>query len=511
MQAKNNNKHKTYFYVSVLLFLCVSLGRASQDEFRAVQRAIANSGANWTAGETGISKLSPDVRRGYCTADLPFRHVSGDVLPHRQTHPDHAVLRSQFDWRDYQGYNWITSVKNQGGCGSCAAFASVGALEATMRIVSDDPTLDVDLSEQHLFSCGGGDCTEGWYIGYALDYMSDYGVPDEACLPYSAVDDNCWQTCTDWRDRAIKIDSWEFVTQTIPDDDAIKLTVKDRPVTTYLEVYTDFFYYTGGVYEYVYGTFAGGHFVDIIGWNDDLSCWICKNSWDKTWGEEGFFRILRGTTMIGSYAGAITYTAPATPTPTPFDEPTSTPAQEPTHTSAPAYTSTPCPTQSPDPPTATPESPTFTPLLPSSTPAATSTNAPKSTSIAFVATSTPEPEPPATGISCLLNNSLYHPGDPFTLSIRSCNGSPYDLPVETYVILDVFGHYWFWPEWSESPNSKINSLPALDCEEETIVSFDWPAGSGSAQGLRFWAAMIDPVTKVLTGSHSVCEFDYTSE
>ena len=45
---------------------------------------------------------------------------------------------------------------------------------------------------------------------------------------------------------------------------------------------------------------AGGHAVDIIGWDEDevegelVKYWIVRNSWGEFWGDEGFFRIERG-------------------------------------------------------------------------------------------------------------------------------------------------------------------------------------------------------------------------
>ena len=44
----------------------------------------------------------------------------------------------------------MTSVKNQGSCGSCWAFASTGATEGMYNITSNNPNLGLDLSEEYL-------------------------------------------------------------------------------------------------------------------------------------------------------------------------------------------------------------------------------------------------------------------------------------------------------------------------------------------------------------------------
>ena len=72
------------------------------------------------------------------------------------------------------------------------------------------------------------------------------------------------------------------------------------PLVTTMNIYTDFYYYTGGVYSYSYGSYLeGSHVIEIIGYDDNESCFIVKNSWGTGWGESepgsvttpGFFRI----------------------------------------------------------------------------------------------------------------------------------------------------------------------------------------------------------------------------
>lgn len=63
---------------------------------------------------------------------------------------------------------------------------------------------------------------------------------------------------------------------------------------TVFDVYSDFEYYTGGVYHHTgAGKPVGGHAVKIVGWGqlrDDTKYWIGANSWGSSWGEDGFFK-----------------------------------------------------------------------------------------------------------------------------------------------------------------------------------------------------------------------------
>ena len=104
------------------------------------------------------------------------------------------ALPASIDWRNFNGQNWMTAVKDQGSCGSCWAFSAVGVVEAVYNIATQDPGLDLDLSEQYLVSdCYGSDsCCGGWHDD-ALDYVKNNGITDEGCFPYA--DGGCQSTC----------------------------------------------------------------------------------------------------------------------------------------------------------------------------------------------------------------------------------------------------------------------------------------------------------------------------
>jgi len=97
------------------------------------------------------------------------------------------ALPAAFDWRN-NGGNWLTPVKDQGMCGSCWAFSTVGVAESALEIAANDPGLTPDLSEQYMVA----DCSVvgdyqnccGGYTSHALQFIRDQGIPDEACMTY---------------------------------------------------------------------------------------------------------------------------------------------------------------------------------------------------------------------------------------------------------------------------------------------------------------------------------------
>jgi C1A family cysteine protease len=204
------------------------------------------------------------------------------------------------------GGNFITSVKDQGSCGSCVAFGSAATVEGTFRRQLNDPNRAVDFSEAHLFYCiaraQGRNCGNGWWCDKGLDAFKTDGVVDEACYPYVAGDQNCTNRCADWQNRLTKISGWRTLTSVAQ----MKEWISTRgPLSCAFTVYNDFFSYRSGVYRHVSGAAAGGHCVTCIGYNDAGRYWICKNSWGDKWGDKGFFSIGYGECGIDAQMWAV--------------------------------------------------------------------------------------------------------------------------------------------------------------------------------------------------------------
>jgi C1A family cysteine protease len=195
------------------------------------------------------------------------------------------------DWRN-KGGNWTTSVKDQQSCGSCVSFATLGTLEARLNIACNNANMDVDLSEAHLFYCGCGNCCDpGWNFAPALDFCKNTGVGLESAFPYTPGDQPCKAGVAPY----VKITNW---TSVLPIVDRKNILATKGPMVAGMAVFQDFMSYTSGVYRHVSGVLKGYHAISVVGYDDGQKCWICKNSWNTTWGESGFFRIGYGECSI---------------------------------------------------------------------------------------------------------------------------------------------------------------------------------------------------------------------
>lgn len=288
------------------------LSERETEELSAIRNAIKSKKLRWQAGTTSMSRLSKE-ERGRRLGHIFEEEELQAILKKQEEKEKKRIGGSrtggpvdpppEWDWRDVSGNNWTTPIKDQGACGSCVAFGVIGALEMLVkRWVYNDPAVTPDFSEAHLFFCNSrqcnpGDPNYGWSVPPALNYLKANGVPDEACYPYTDHNQPC-NTCTDWMDRIdlTKIKDWRAVTDI---NEMKQLLSEHGCLISPFVVYTDYFYYTGGVYQHSWGGVEGGHVVAVVGYSDVDECWICKNSWGTGWGEtdggqRGWFRIEYG-------------------------------------------------------------------------------------------------------------------------------------------------------------------------------------------------------------------------
>ena len=227
-------------------------------------------------------------------------------------------LPAAFDWRDRVT---LPGVRNQGTCGSCWAFATVGTMEVAM-VVQGEPI--VDLSEQYLISCNqnGWSCNGGWrahdYHAWKLgESQTQAGAVLESDFPYSGTNG----TCTTAYNHPYKISDWQYVRGlTIPPADEIKQAIYTYgAVTASICMGPELLAYRGGVFSTdessVCGSYLTNHAIVLVGWNDAEDTWIMRNSWGSWWGEGGYIRIKRNVSNIGY---APTYVVYKNPIPNPI-------------------------------------------------------------------------------------------------------------------------------------------------------------------------------------------------
>lgn len=181
----------------------------------------------------------------------------------------------------------------------------MGMLEARVRILTNNSQAPI-FSPQQVVSCSeysqGCDGGFPYLIG---KYVQDFGIVDESCFPYVAKDSPCGvpQNCA-----RVYTAEYYYVGGFYGGCSEVAMMlelVKNGPMGVALEVYPDFMNYKEGIYHHTGLADAinpfelTNHAVLLVGYGrchkTGEKYWIVKNSWGSGWGEDGYFRIRRGS------------------------------------------------------------------------------------------------------------------------------------------------------------------------------------------------------------------------
>ncbi|XP_076297531.1 putative peptidase C1-like protein F26E4.3 [Lasioglossum baleicum] len=247
----------------------------------------------------------------------------GTLNPSRSVHKMYSVPRiyesqslpRQFDARS-RWPHYISAVKDQGWCGASWAISSADVASDRFSIMSMGVE-DVELSPQHLLSCNnrGQRGCDGGHLDRAWMFMRKFGLVEESCYPWTGSSEQCnLRKRTNLRGAGCPAASNPLRTELYKvgpayrlgnETDIMQEILTSGPVQATLRVYQDFFSYESGVYKrsaFAEPYESGYHSVRIIGWGEEQSSrgspvkyWLVMNSWGRHWGEDGLFRIERGT------------------------------------------------------------------------------------------------------------------------------------------------------------------------------------------------------------------------
>lgn len=262
----------------------------------AVKKQNGNKGALWKAKVNKFAVLKEDEMQQYygymkTTDDKPSFGSAPRGLE--------RDLPNNFDWRDRRP-SVVTSVKNQGSCGSCWAFATSEVLESAVAIATGSL---FELSPQQLTSCtpnpkqcgGSGGCT-GATAQLAFNYTVEAGITSLWTWPYTSGlgwgNGDCFKM--KGRKKPVAgITGYHQVPQN--DAEALMRAVLVNPVAVSVAA-SNWRLYDTGIFD---GCSTErpiiNHAVVLMGYGEDDGnhYWLVRNSWGLSWGEVGYIRLQR--------------------------------------------------------------------------------------------------------------------------------------------------------------------------------------------------------------------------
>lgn len=248
-------------------------------------------------------------RLGYELGINQFMHLTQDEFTSIYSRPSSSPknrnphIRTTYEYPesiDWVSQGAVTPVKNQGACGSCWAFAAVGALESayflktgTLVRFSEQQLVDCDKMDQ---GCNGGLmntaftfiknnsglCREDSYLYTGKPFMCKFCLPEPGSTVLQYID-------------------------VAPDEEALQEAVSKQPVAVGIEADQLLFqFYRKGVLTGPCGNnLDHGVLITGYGEKDGVKYWQVKNSWGAKWGDNGYIYIERGKQVKGGQCGIL--------------------------------------------------------------------------------------------------------------------------------------------------------------------------------------------------------------
>ena len=254
--------------------------------------------------QTGITKFSDLTHQEFAKTYLNLNY---DAMAMANFEPVTVKVTNtaptSYDWRNY---GRVSAVKDQGSCGSCWAFSTVANLEGlyaakkgTIKTFSEQMLVDCDTSDS---GCNGG------LMEYAFTWLKkNGGIMYDADYAYKGTKSTCKSNASKYADFKVtgykKLGS-SYSTWSCVDEDEIKeFLYETGPLAIALNA-DPLQTYSSGILDLTSTKCPSSginHAVTLVGYGatSSMDYWIVKNSWGKSWGESGYFRIRRGNGTCG--------------------------------------------------------------------------------------------------------------------------------------------------------------------------------------------------------------------
>eukprot|EP01017_Pseudomicrothorax_dubius_P003919 TRINITY_DN1067_c0_g1_i1.p1 TRINITY_DN1067_c0_g1~~TRINITY_DN1067_c0_g1_i1.p1 ORF type:complete len:550 (+),score=154.87 TRINITY_DN1067_c0_g1_i1:109-1758(+) len=279
-----------------------------KDHHKVVERLNKVKGKKWEAhihpefAQLTMKELNRRAGRKKHVSFAEVRHFYSEAGRKIDT----SDLPSNFDHKQYLG-----EVREQRDCGSCYAMATMAMLGARLKLKFSE---DVVLAPQHVLDCSyyNQGC-DGGYPFLVEKFGADFEMVPESCHPYKAKNGRCSDSCdVNSLPKRYKVKEYRFIGGSYGkanEREMMEEIMNKGPIVVSFEPGYDFMMYRKGIYHSVDEASwmkqklpkpeweKVDHSVLCYGWGEENGekYWLLQNTWGPQWGEDGFFRMRRGT------------------------------------------------------------------------------------------------------------------------------------------------------------------------------------------------------------------------
>jgi cathepsin X len=269
-----------------------------------------------------------DARHHGCCRSKHSESVHPHILsPLPYTYTPLASLPTEFDWRNIDGVNFVTTNLNQHYpqyCGSCWLHGAMSSLNDRLKIAKKAQFPEINLARQVVLNCGNstaGSCSGGSDYGVYV-FGHKFGIPDDTCQLYSAEEHGCsaFRNCMNCdpptpdapHGVCYPVQSYdryfvrEYGRMKKPSVHEMKAEIFRRgPISCSVDAsfVEKGHYKPGDIVRVKDQEWDLDHDISIAGWGFDEesgdSFWIVRNSWGSFMHSDGWFKVLMGVNSMG--------------------------------------------------------------------------------------------------------------------------------------------------------------------------------------------------------------------
>ncbi|CAL8301669.1 unnamed protein product [Arctogadus glacialis] len=247
------------------------------------------------SAEYGVTKFSDLTEEEFSSIYLnPLLSQRNLHRPMKPAAPARGPAPDSWDWRDHGA---VTSVKNQGMCGSCWAFSVTGNIEGQWFLKNG--TL-VSLSEQELVDCDKLDnaCRGGLPSNAYASIETLGGLETETDYSYTGHKASC-----DFTSKKVVAYINSSLELSKDEKEIAAWLAENGPVSVALNAFAMQFYKKGVSHplKIFCNPWMIDHAVLLVGYGErkGIPFWAIKNSWGEDYGEQGYYNLYRGSKLCG--------------------------------------------------------------------------------------------------------------------------------------------------------------------------------------------------------------------